>query len=209
LLCAMLAAAAPRLTEWRRCSLKDRAMITLALLAVIASFVYSYRTLSIMPRNPKFGIGWKSPSEYQLLPANTDFAKAAGKYIAHSKLLAPGWTASCELPLLFPKMKTVAPRLVTHYFANTGRPNEGILRRQAQAFVEEQKDDNPERTELLASRFRLLIERGRANAVAAPESESARVLTALQSCDPSWHRVLEAGGMVLMLPGNTPLQSPK
>ncbi|HEX9425448.1 MAG TPA: hypothetical protein VF899_19555 [Pyrinomonadaceae bacterium] len=204
LLCAMLAAGAPWLTEWGRRSLKDRAMITLALLAVITSFVYSYRTLSIMPRNPKSGIGWKSPSEYQLLPANTDFARAAGKYIAHSKLLAPDWTASCELPLLFPKMKAVAPRLVTHYFANAGNPKEGLLRRQAQAFVEEQKNNDPKRLEWLAARFRLLIESGRANAVAAPESESVRVLAMLQSLDPGWHRVLQAGGLVLMLPNDTP-----
>ena len=133
----------------------------------------------------------------------TDFARAAGKYIAHSKLLAPAWTASCELPLLFPKMKTVAPREVTHYFANAGNPKEGWLRRQAQVFVEAQKDNDPKRIEWLAARFRLLIESGRANAVAVPESESARVLTTLQSFNPSWHRVLEAGGLVLMLPGDT------
>jgi hypothetical protein len=207
LLCAMLAAAVPCLTEWSRFSVKNRAIVALALLAVIASFAYSYRTLSIMPLDPKVGIGWKSPREYQLLPANTDFARAAGKYIAHSKLLAPGWTASCELPLLFPKMKAVAPRLVTHYFANAGNPKEGILRRQAQAFVEEQKNNDPKRMEWLAARFRLVIESGRANAVAAPESESARVLTTLQSFDPSWHRILEAGGLVLMLPSDTPPQS--
>ena len=40
----------------------------------------------------------------------------------------------------------------------------------------------------------------RANAVVAPDSESPRVLATLQSIDPSWHRVLEAGGLVLMLP---------
>jgi hypothetical protein len=89
------------------------------------------------PRDPKLGIGWKSPREYQLLPANSDFAKAAGRYIAHAKLLAPGWTASCELPLLFPEMKVIAPRLVTHYFANAGNPDEGILRAKAQALSRE------------------------------------------------------------------------
>jgi hypothetical protein len=204
LLCATLAAAVPRLAEWPGHSLKDRMVAEIAVLAIILSFFYSYRTLSILPRNPKAGIGWKSPSEYQLLKTNTDFAQAAGKYIAYSKLLAPDWTASCELPLLFPKMKAVAPRLVTHYFANAGNPKEGLLRRQAQAFVEEQKNNDPKRMEWLAARFRLLIESGRANAVAAPESESVRVLGTLQSFDPSWHRVLQAGGLVLMLPNDTP-----
>ena len=202
LLCAMLGAAVPRLAEWRDCRLKDRIVVTTALLITVLAFFYSYRTLSIMPRNPSRGIAWKSPGEYQLLKANTDFAQAAGKYIAHSKLLAPNWTASCELPLLFPQMKTVAPRLVTHYFANAGNPQEGNLRNQAQRFVEGGKNNDPSRMEWSAARFRLVIESGRANAVAAPESESARVLTTLQSIDPSWHRVLQAGGLVLMLPGN-------
>ena len=206
LLCAMLAAAIPRLTEWPGGSLKDRMVTEIVLLAIILSFFYGYRTLSIMPRNPKRGLGWKTPSEYQLLPANTEFAKAAGIYIAHSKLLAPEWTASCELPLLFPEMKPVAPRLVTHYFANVRNPEEGNLRRQAQAFVEEQKNNDPKRMEWLAARFRLVIESGRANAVAAPESESARVLTTLRSINPGWHRVLEAGGLVLMLPGDSAAQ---
>jgi hypothetical protein len=153
-----------------------------------------------MPRNPKAGIGWKSPGEYQLYKANTDFARAAGKYIAHSKLLAPTWNASCELPLLFPEMKVVAPRLAIHYFANAGNPKEGILRWQAEAFVKGEKNSDPKRLEWLADRFRVVIKSGRANAVAAPESESARVLATLQSIDPGWHRVLEAGGLVLLLP---------
>jgi len=155
-----------------------------------------------MPPDPKLGIGWKSPSEYQLLPANTDFGKAAGRYIAHAKLLAPGWTASCELPLLFPEMKVVAPRLVTHYFANAGNPDEGILRAKAQAFVEGDKSGNLQRLRLLEPEFRRVIETGRANAVAAPESESERVLATLKSIDPGWHRLLEAGGLVLLLPSN-------
>lgn len=204
LLCAMIAAAVPRLAEGAGNSLKNRLVTQAALLAIIGSFVYSYRILSILPSDPKSGIGWKSPSEYQLMPANMDFARAAGKYIAHSKLPAPGWTASCELPLLFPDMQTVAPRFVTHYFANVGNPNEGNLRRQAQAFVEEQKNNDPKRLEWLADRFRIVIQSGRANAIAVPESESARVLTTLQSFDPSWHRVLEAGGLVLVLPNETP-----
>jgi hypothetical protein len=203
LLCALLAAAVPWLTDWCRCSLKDRAMVALALLAVIASFVYSYRRLSIMPMNPKLGVGWKSPKEYQLLPANVDFAKAARKYIRHSKLLAPNWTASCELPLLLPEMKVVAPRLVTHYFANAGNPHEGNLRLQAQAFVEEEKSANVQHYQTLESGFRQVIQSGRANAVAVPESQSDRVLATLKSINPRWHRVLEAGGLVLMLPGKT------
>jgi Family of unknown function (DUF6077) len=207
LLCAMSAAAIPRLAEWPDGSLKDRMVTEIALLAIILSFFYSYRTLSIMPRNPKFGIGWKSPSEYQLLKANTDFARAAGKYIAHSKLLAPTWAASCELPLLFPRMKVVAPRLVFHYFANVGNPKEGLLRADAEWFIREQKNKDPKLLERLAGPFRVVIESGRANAVAVPESESARVLATLQSINPRWHQVLEAGGLVLMLPSDTVSQS--
>jgi hypothetical protein len=56
---------------------------------------------------------------------------------------------------------------------------------------------------LLEPKFRQVIETGRANAVAVPESESERVLTTLQTIDAGWHRVLEAGGLVLMLPGNS------
>jgi len=155
-----------------------------------------------MPRDAKLGIGWKSPTEYQLLPANTDFARVAGRYIAHAKLLAPDWTASCELPLLFPEMKVAAPRLVSHYFANAGNPEEGVLRRQAQAFVEEDRSANPERLQSLETKFRQVIETGRANAVAVPESESQRVLATLKSINPGWHRVLEGGGLVLMLPSD-------
>jgi hypothetical protein len=99
-------------------------------------------------------------------------------------------------------MKEVAPRLVTHYFTNAGNPDEGLLRRQAQVFVEPDKSGNPKRLQLLEPKFRQVIETGRANAVGVPESESPRVLTALQSIDPSWHRVLEAGGLVLLLPGS-------
>ena len=202
LLCALLAAAGSRL--WHPGSLlKDRLPTLVAVLAVVGSFVYGYRGVSIMPRDAKLGIGWKSPREYQLLPANIDFAKAAGRYIAHAKLLAPNWTASCELPLLFPEMKVAAPRLVAHYFSNAGNPDEGILRRQAQAFVEGDHSQNPKRVAMLELKFRQVIETGRANAVAVPESESQRVLATLKSINPDWHRVLEAGGLVLMLPGNT------
>jgi hypothetical protein len=209
LLCAMAAAAVPRLAEWSGSSLKDRMVAGTVVLAIVLSSFYSYRTLSILPRNPKRGIGWKSPTDYQLLKANTDFARSAGKYIAHSKLLAPGWTASCELPLLFPEMKVVAPRLVTHYFANAGNPEEGILRSQAQAVVEPQESNDPKRIQWLTAQFRIVIQSGRANAVAVPESESARVLTVLQSIDPGWHGVLEAGGLVLMLPRKAESESPE
>jgi len=201
LLCALLGAVGPRLAQPGD-FLKDRLATVLALSAVIVSFFYSYRGLSIMPRDSKLGIGWKSPSEYQLLPANVDFAKAAGKYIAHAKLLMPTWTAGCELPLLFPQMKVVAPRYATHYFANARNPEEGILRHQAQVFVERDDSGNPKRLQLFEAKFRQVIETDRANAVAAPESESVRVLATLKSIDPSWHRVLEAGGLVLMLPSH-------
>jgi hypothetical protein len=174
----------------------------LALSAIVVAFVGSYHGLSILPRDARVGIGWKSPRECQLLPANLDFAKAAGPYIAHAKLLAPNWTASCELPLLFPTMKIVAPRLVLHYFSNAGNPEEGMLRGQAQAFVESSSFRNPKQLQSFEPKFRQVIETGRANAVAVPESESHRVLATLKSIDPGWHRVLEAGGLVLMLPGS-------
>ncbi|PYI49598.1 MAG: hypothetical protein DMF11_00570 [Verrucomicrobia bacterium] len=200
LLCALIAAAGPRLARPGSLS-RTRLITAFSLLAITVTFAYSFRGVSILPRDPALGIGWKSPTEWQLLPENIAFAKAARKYIANAKLLAPNWTASCELPLLLPEMKIVAPRLVVHYFANAGNPNEGILRLQAQAFVEGDKSGDPQRIRLLEAKFRQVIETGRANAVAAPESQSARVLTALQSIDPDWHRVLETGGLVLMLPG--------
>jgi len=202
LLCALLGAAGPRLAQPSN-FLKDRLVTVIALSAVIVSFFYSYRGLSILPKDQKLGIGWKSPTEYQLLPANVAFAKAAGRYIEHAKLLVPTWTAGCELPLLFPKMKVVAPRLVSHYFANAGNPEEGDLRRHAQTFIEEDQSGNPERLQSLEPEFRQVIETGRANAVAVPESESERVLATLKTIDPGWHRVLEAGGLVLLLPAQS------
>jgi hypothetical protein len=201
LLCALLGAAGPRLAQRGDGSLTSRTLTVVALLVIIVSFVHSYRGVSIMPRDAKLGIGWKSPREYQLLPANLDFARAAGPYIAHAKLLAPIWTAGCELPLLFPEMKVVAPRLVTHYFANAGNPEEGNLRNQAAAFIVGDELGNPDRLKAFEPKFRQVIETGRANAVAVPESESQRVLATLKSIDPGWRRVLEAGGLVLMLPG--------
>ena len=200
LLCTLIASAGSQLAQKGRV-MNSRAQTVLALSAIIVAFVGSYHGLSVLPRDARQGIGWKSARECQLLPANLDFAKAAGPYIAHAKLLAPDWTASCELPLLFPEMKVVAPRLVVHYFANAGNPDEGTLRRQAQAFIEENPPENARRLQLLEPKFRHVIETGRANAVAVPESESERVLTTLKSIDGGWYRVLEAGGLVLMLPG--------
>src|SRR5437763_12899339 len=97
-------------------------------------------------------------------------------------------------------MKIVARRLVGHYLANAGNRNEGILRLQAQAFVEGDKSGDPQRIRLLETKFRQVIETGRANAVAAPASQSARVLTALHPIDPDWNRGLATVGLVLMLP---------
>jgi hypothetical protein len=199
-LCVLIAAAGPRLM--REPSLRKRAVTGAALGAIVLSFVFSYHGVSIFPREPNLGVAWKSPREYQLLPANIAFAKAAGKYIAHAKLLAPIWTAGCELPLLFPEMKMVAPRLVTHYFANAGNPEEGNLRNQAAAFIVGERLSSPERIKASELKFRKVIETGRATAVAVPESESQRVLATLKSIDPGWRRVLKAGGLVLMLPSS-------
>ena len=200
LLCAMLPAAGPRLFGKRAAtSVGNRRLLAGALLAIVVSFVCAYRALSITPISPQ--AAWKTPLEYQLVKENTDFGLAAGKYIQHSKLLAPTWTAGCELPLLFPEMKVVSPRLVTHYFTNAGNPAEGKLRRQAQVFIEKDNSDNFRRLSLFEPKFRQVIETSRANAVAVPESQSQRVLATLQSIDPDWHRVLDAGGLVLLLPG--------
>ena len=199
LLCAMLPVAGPRL--FRKAPARpsgDRFLLTGALLAIVVSFFYSYRALSIMPISAQ--AAWKTPFEYQFVKDNTDFARAAGKYIEHSKLLVPTWTAGCELPLLFPEMNVVSPRLVTHYFTNAGNPTEGKLRRQAQVFIEGDNSENSKRLQLFEPKFRQVIETGRANAVAVPQSQSQRVLATLQSIDPGWHRVLEAGGLVLLLP---------
>jgi hypothetical protein len=200
LLCTLIAGAGSQLAQ-KGGVMNGRAQTVLALSAIVVAFVGSYHGLSVLPKNARQGIGWKSPQEYQLLPANLDFARAAGPYIAHAKLLAPIWTAGCELPLLFPEMKVVAPRLVTHYFANAGNPEEGNLRNQAAAFIAGEQLGNPERVKATELEFRKVIETGRANAVAVPESESQRVLATLKSIDPGWRRVLEAGGLVLMLPG--------
>jgi len=199
LLCALIAGGGAWLMQTS--NLKARTVTGAALIAIVVSFVFTYRGVSILPRDPKLGVGWKSPTEYQLLPANIDFANAAGRYIAHAKLLAPTWTAGCELPLLFPEMKVVAPRLVYHYFANAGNPEEGKLRDQAEAFINGNRRFSADQLKSLEPEFRRVIETGRANAIAVPESQSQRVLTTLQSIDPGWHRVLEASGLVLMLPG--------
>jgi hypothetical protein len=201
LLCAMLPAAGPRLFGKKAAAtpVGIRRLLAGALLAIVVSFFCTYRALSITPISPQ--AAWKTPLEYQLVKENTDFGLAAGKYIQHSKLLVPTWTAGCELPLLFPEMKVVSPRLVTHYFTNAGNPAEGQLRRQAQVFIENDNSDNFRRLPLVEPKFRQVIETSRANAVAVPESQSQRVLATLQSIDPDWHRVLDAGGLVLLLPG--------
>jgi len=199
LLCALIAAARPQLAH-KGNVITERLTTVFALSAILVSFVGSYHGISIFPKDARLGIAWKSPGECQLLPANLDFAKAAGRYIAHAKLLAPVWTAGCELPLLFPEMKVVAPRLVTHYFANAGDPEEGNLRNQSEAFIGDH-GFSADRLKSLEPKFRQVIATGRANAVAVPESESRRVLATLKSIDPGWHRVLKAGGLVLMLPG--------
>jgi len=201
LLCTLIAAAGSQLAQKGRV-MNSREQTVLALSAIVVAFVGSYHGLSVLPRDLRLDIGWKSPGEVQLLPANLNFAKVAGPYIAHAKLLVPTWTAGCELPLLFPEMKVVAPRFVTHYFANAGNTEEGILRQQAQAFVQENPPQNARHLELLEAKFRQVIETGRANAVATPESESERVLATLKSINPGWHRVSEAGGLVLMIPGD-------
>jgi hypothetical protein len=197
-LCSLIAAGIPRLV--RPSNARERATTGAALAAIVLSFAFTYHGVSILSGDPKLGVRWKSPTECQLLPGNIEFAKGAGKYIAHAKLLAPIWTAGCELPLLFPEMKVVAPRLVTHYFANAGNPEEGNLRNQAAAFIDGGRLGSPERAKGLELGFRKVIETGRANAVAVPDSESQRVLATLKSIDPGWHRVLRAGGLVLLLP---------
>jgi hypothetical protein len=202
LLCTLIATARPRLAHKGNLT-TERLTTVFALSAIVVSFVGSYHGISILPKDARLGIGWKAPGEYQLLPANLDFAKAADRYIAHAKLLAPIWTAGCELPLLLPEMKVVAPRMVTHYFANAGEPEEGNLRNQAQAFIIEDRGFGSDRLKSLEPKFRQVIETGRANAVAVPESQSERVLTTLKSIDDGWYRVLEAGGLVLMLPSDS------
>jgi hypothetical protein len=202
LLCTLIAAARPQLA-YKGNMITERLTTMFALSAIVVSFFGSYHGISILPKDARLGIAWKAPGECQLLPANLDFAQAAGRYIAHAKLLAPIWTAGCELPLLFPEMKVVAPRLVAHYFANANNPEEGNLRSQAEAFINGDRGFSPERLKSLEPKFRQVIETGRANAVAVPESQSERVLTTLKSIDDGWYRVLEADGLVLMLPGES------
>ncbi|HEU0050092.1 MAG TPA: hypothetical protein VFQ43_21055, partial [Nitrososphaera sp.] len=87
LLCTLIAGAGSQLAQKGRV-MNARAQTVLALSAIVVAFVGSYHGLSVLPRDARQGIGWKSPRECQLLPANLDFAKAAGPYIAHAKLLA-------------------------------------------------------------------------------------------------------------------------
>ena len=207
LLCALIAAAGPQLAH-KGNVITEGLTTVFALSAIVVSFVGGYHGISILPKDARLGIGWKAPGECQLLRANLDFAKAADRYIAHAKLLAPIWTAGCELPLVFPEMKVVAPRLVAHYFANAGNPEEGNLRNQAEGFINGDRGLGPDQLKSLEPKFRQVIETGRANAVAVPKSESDRVLATLKSIDAGWHRVLEAGGLVLMVPGDSAPNSP-
>jgi hypothetical protein len=86
------------------------------------------------------------------------------------------------------------------FVLNAGNPEENNLRDQAAAFIVGERLGSPDRVKALELKFRKVIETGRANAVAVPESESQRVLATLKSIDPGWRRVLEAGGLVLLLP---------
>lgn len=167
-------------------------------LLIVAFVVFSFRSLAIAPRGN--GLGWKSPGDLQIRPENMAFARAAHSYLVQSKLLAPAWTASCELPLLFPHMKVVAPRLAIHYFANAGKGREGALRRMAQAYVEGEKTTNKRRAAALLRSFETIVKSDSVTAIAVPAAQSARVMTTLRRVDPRWRRVLEAGGLVLLLP---------
>ncbi len=166
--------------------------------AIVVSTAFSFRSLTVSPGSQT--LRWKSPLDYQILPDNIKFARAAAQYLAHGKLLAPAWTASCELPLLFPEMKVVAPRLATHYFANAGARKEGSLRRMAQAFVEGENTGDGRRKAALLQSFKKVVTSSRVTAIAAPRAESQRVLATLHAIDPRWHLELEAGGLVLLLP---------
>ena len=48
---------------------------------------------------------------------------------------------------------------------------------------------NPKKLQSLEPKFRQAIQPSRVNAVAIPEFESQRLLVALKSIDPAWHRV--------------------
>ncbi len=116
-------------------SLTNRTLTVVALLAIIVSFVHSYRGVSILPRDAKLGIGWKSPKNVSyflrsliLLKLQADISRIPS-YSLQTALPAVSYRFS------FPKMKVVAPRFVIHYFANAGNPHEGVLRYQAQAFI--------------------------------------------------------------------------
>ena len=133
LLCTLIAGAGSQLAQ-KSSVINARAQTMLALSAIVVAFVGSYHGLSILPRDARQGVGWKSPREYQLLPANLDFAKAAGPYIAHAKLLAPTWTAAASCRFCS-RNESRRARLVYHYFANAGNPEEGSLRNEAEAFI--------------------------------------------------------------------------
>src|SRR5262249_33607036 len=88
LLCALIAAGGPQLAH-KVNVVREGLTTVFALLAIVVSFIGSYHGISILPKDARLGIGWKAPGECQLLPANLDFAKTAGRYIAHAKLLTP------------------------------------------------------------------------------------------------------------------------
>jgi hypothetical protein len=102
-------------------------------------------------------------------------------------------------------MKVVAPRLVTHSSQTPVIPGDGGIRQEALIFIQGEKNTDPKRLKMLANVFRLVIQSGCTNVA---EPESARVLATLQSIDPHWHRVLEAGGLVLMLPDGAVPEGP-
>jgi hypothetical protein len=200
LLCAMVATVVRKWISTPSRFLPERVLPGIAIGAVISVLFYSSRSLVILPRSEQ--LGWKSPLDLQLQRPNVEFAKAAKPYLEHSKLLAPGWTASCELPLLFPDMKVVAPRLVMHYFANAGKKEEGSIRRMAQAFVETDPATRTTARRAADERaaFDAIVTSGKANAIAVPKAQSARVEAELQAIDSRWHKAVEAGGLDLFVP---------
>jgi ribosomal protein L17 len=100
-------------------------------------------------------------------------------------------------------MKVVAPRLVMHYFANAGKKEEGSIRRMAQAFVETDPATRTTARRAADERaaFDAIVTSGKANAIAVPKAQGARVEAELQAIDSRWHKAVEAGGLDLFVPG--------
>jgi len=129
----LIAAAGPRLA--RPADARSERSLEQRSRRIVLSFVFTYRGVSILPGKYEAWGGWKSPTECQLLPANIEFA-TTGRQIHRARKAARAYLDSqLRVALLFPEMKVVAPRLVTHYFANAGNPEEGSLRNQAAAFL--------------------------------------------------------------------------